>query len=260
MNWLYVPDRKFTYEEALDQRMTGTGTWFLQSCEYEQWKSGTAAPSIWLHGIPGCGKTVLSSIVVENLLKDCELRPNERVVHYFFDIRSDESRTTDNLLRSCTVQLTKHWSTVLPPPVLALYTSCNDGGYLPFSGELLPILETYITGVSRCYLIIDALDECADLPKLMKILETMQQWNVPGLHILVTSRNERDITNQLQCFPNIDISNGLTDSDIHDFIERTLLQDARMAKWRNSSEHLLQISKRLNEGANGMSVCINLFS
>ncbi|KAI9729156.1 MAG: hypothetical protein M1834_007063 [Cirrosporium novae-zelandiae] len=64
--WLSPPDPESNYPKALKTRKSGTGTWFIQSQEFEDWKL-KKSPFLWLHGIPGCGKTVLSSTVIEEI-------------------------------------------------------------------------------------------------------------------------------------------------------------------------------------------------
>ncbi|KAF2811530.1 HET-domain-containing protein [Mytilinidion resinicola] len=66
--WLSPPDPSLNYEKALKQRQADTGLWFLESDEFAKWKIDTGS-FLWLHGIPGCGKTILSSIILQNVLK-----------------------------------------------------------------------------------------------------------------------------------------------------------------------------------------------
>lgn len=49
------------------------------------------------------------------------------------------------------------------------------------------------------YLVLDALDECITRSTLLKGLEEMDHWDLPNLHILVTSREETDIEDSLGC-------------------------------------------------------------
>ncbi|KAE8840610.1 hypothetical protein P3342_006908 [Pyrenophora teres f. teres] len=61
--WLSPPDPSSNYQKALRQRQHDTGLWFLRGKPYKSWKTSVAS-SLWLHGIPGCGKTILSSTVL----------------------------------------------------------------------------------------------------------------------------------------------------------------------------------------------------
>ncbi|UQC85448.1 pfs domain-containing protein [Colletotrichum lupini] len=64
--WLAPPDASANFNEAAGHHHKGTGQWFLDSKEYLKWKTA-ACSSLWLYGRPGCGKTVLSSTIVNDL-------------------------------------------------------------------------------------------------------------------------------------------------------------------------------------------------
>lgn len=72
------------YQNALKQRYAETGRWLLESKNYLKWKE-EGKTSIWLHGIPGCGKTILSSTVIEDVPRFCENDPGKVIVYFYFD-------------------------------------------------------------------------------------------------------------------------------------------------------------------------------
>ncbi|THX46709.1 Pfs, NACHT and ankyrin domain protein [Aureobasidium pullulans] len=65
MQWLSAPDPSIDYHEALEKRHDGTGLWFLESDVFLDWKTRPHS-FLWLCGIPGCGKTVLSSSLIQD--------------------------------------------------------------------------------------------------------------------------------------------------------------------------------------------------
>ncbi|KAJ7696332.1 ankyrin repeat-containing domain protein [Mycena olivaceomarginata] len=58
----------------LSTRQPGTGQWLLDDTKFRAWKSGTGN-ILWCHGMPGAGKTVLVSTVVDYLQggEDCDI-------------------------------------------------------------------------------------------------------------------------------------------------------------------------------------------
>ncbi|CUS10700.1 unnamed protein product, partial [Tuber aestivum] len=56
--WLNVVDPATNFSSALAVREPGTGNWLLEGRDYMDWKEGRGGV-FWLHGIPGCGKSVL---------------------------------------------------------------------------------------------------------------------------------------------------------------------------------------------------------
>lgn len=59
LSWLstipYMQHHKRTYSEVL----TGTGAWFLEDAQYISWRESDRSAMLWLHGIPGSGKSKL---------------------------------------------------------------------------------------------------------------------------------------------------------------------------------------------------------
>lgn len=98
--WLSAPDPSTNYRRALQQRQDGTALWFFESDEFSQWTSTTDS-RLWLSGIPGCGKTVLSSAIIEKL----EMDSSHTVLYFFFDFSDAEKRSLEGMLRSLINQL-----------------------------------------------------------------------------------------------------------------------------------------------------------
>jgi hypothetical protein len=73
-SWLSVPDPSTNYHKAHKQRQAETGLWLLDGPKFKEWKQ-RAASRLWLYGIPGCGKTILSSTIIEHLLQHCHGTP-----------------------------------------------------------------------------------------------------------------------------------------------------------------------------------------
>ncbi|MCJ1475156.1 hypothetical protein MMC13_003816 [Lambiella insularis] len=63
-------DPEETLEATICIRQKDTGKWFLETEEWKQWLE-VGHGLFWVHGLPGCGKTVLSATVIEHLLGLC---------------------------------------------------------------------------------------------------------------------------------------------------------------------------------------------
>ena len=66
--WLAAPDTSSNHNAARKKRQPTTGEWFTESKEFHQWKTEPAS-FLWLHGIPGCGKSVLCSTIIQNVIE-----------------------------------------------------------------------------------------------------------------------------------------------------------------------------------------------
>lgn len=98
--WLEAPDASTNLAHARDLRHEGTGFWLLNDPIFQMWSSGVYQ-HLWLHGIPGCGKTVLSAMVVDHLAKE----NNHVILSFFFDFNERTKQTKSGLLRSIALQL-----------------------------------------------------------------------------------------------------------------------------------------------------------
>jgi hypothetical protein len=90
----------------------------------------------------------------------------------------------------------------------------------------------------------------------MDILEIMTWWRLEKLHILVTSRRERDIESSLEDFVDqqhtICLQSKLVDKDIHTYVRQRLSEDKNLKKWQKDHEIRQEIETALIDGAHGM--------
>lgn len=56
--WLSITDSSVDHDNARIKHEPETGNWFIHGVEYLQWKQ-TPGSFLWVHGIPGSGKTIL---------------------------------------------------------------------------------------------------------------------------------------------------------------------------------------------------------
>ena len=83
--------------DVFEIRHPETGTWLLQHDTFKSWLSGTRK-SFFCPGIPGAGKTVLASVIVDHLGKIFE---NDNVgIAYAYCSYNDSSQTAVNLIAS----------------------------------------------------------------------------------------------------------------------------------------------------------------
>jgi hypothetical protein len=163
----------------------------LESEVYSKWKRN-ASSFVWLYGIPGCGKTILSSTVTQDILFYCANDPGKVVAYFYFDFTDADKQKPELMVRSLVSQLSEQ-CIKMPLALEALYSSSDKGNRRPSLEALMNVLQQMLQEFPQSYLILDALDECGDRPELMRILEQMAGWQLEEMRVLVTSRKERDI-------------------------------------------------------------------
>jgi hypothetical protein len=66
LDWLTPVNYGSQQSDYFGNRQEGTGQWFLESAEYREWLDADGK-TLFCPGIPGAGKTILSSIVINDL-------------------------------------------------------------------------------------------------------------------------------------------------------------------------------------------------
>ncbi|KAN0080897.1 hypothetical protein V8E54_004101 [Elaphomyces granulatus] len=159
LGWLSPIDYAGLQSDTLRKRQAGTGEWFLKSTPFIEWLEGKKK-TLFCPGIPGTGKTMIASIVVDHLKTSF---PDDETGHAFLYCiyKRQENQEVDNLLASLLGQLALWKKSIIPEVIREWYNKHLKGGNPGLSrneirGALCSIIRTY----SRTFIIIDALDEC----------------------------------------------------------------------------------------------------
>ncbi|KAH9880790.1 hypothetical protein IAQ61_001084 [Plenodomus lingam] len=253
-SWLGAPDPSTNYHKADKQRQTGTGLWLLKSAKFKDWKE-SAASQLWLYGIPGCGKTILSSTVIKDLQQHCRNNVHMVTAYFYFDFNDIHKQDAELMLCSLLCQLVQS-SVVVPESVDALFSSCNNGQRKPSANALLEVIQQVTKGFTQVYFVLDALDECAQRKELMDMLETVAGWQLGNVHLLITSRKERDIEGSLEVYikeeETVCLQMDVVNKDIQRYVRQRLSDNKRLAKWNKNAATREEIETALMSGAHGM--------
>ncbi|KAF2261745.1 hypothetical protein CC78DRAFT_583261 [Lojkania enalia] len=244
-----TPDPYTFHWKAKKRRLAGTGQWFLCCEEYLLWKK--EANFSWLFGIPGCGKSVLSSGVIDDLEGHCQNDPDNVLAFFYFDFNDAHSQDPTVMIASVIKQLSSHCLKI-SEGVAKFYTSCDNGTRQPSPSACLDMLKMIIEEFSHVYIVLDALDECRDRKELLEILTTLSNWNLENLHVIVASRQERDIEEVLARLVSqrnfIRLKSSEVDKDIEAYVEHRLAH----SKWKKDAALCQEIQKELSQKSRGM--------
>jgi len=250
IRWLSAPDPSLNYNNALKARNVKTGTWLIESAVFLRWTLN-AGSLLWLYGIPGCGKTILSSTIIQYLLDHCHQRPRSAVLYFYFDFNESGKQRHENMIRSLITQLS-----VCQKSISDSLDSLYNSGRQPTNKGLLDTLHSIITASNEVFIILDALDECTERPELLSDIEEIMKWQDIRLHVLVTSRREVDIEESLEPLcdeeTSICIQSALVDADIRTYVHDRLSEDRSFKRWRNQPKVQQEIETELMEKAKGM--------
>ncbi|VUC35512.1 unnamed protein product [Clonostachys rosea] len=197
LEWLISIDYGPMQSDIIKLRQPETGQWFLNTDEYRMWVSGNNN-TLYCPGIPGAGKTMITSIVIDDILRIYREDPTLGVAFIFCNFQRNEQQTTDMLLCSLLKQLVA----VLPnsPRQLnELYQTHRKLRTRPSVQELSTLIQVTLAAFSRAFFVVDALDECrnsdASRDRFLNVIFGLQAST--GVNIFLTSRIIPDIEKDL---------------------------------------------------------------
>ncbi|TFK26017.1 ankyrin [Coprinopsis marcescibilis] len=220
-SWLsdinFRPIQKNTYKKWTP----GTLGWVLEDSDFCAWfqaKQGI----IWGTGMPGAGKTVLASFVINHLLK---IEENDKSICVAFAYcRHDKQATAEQVLGSLIRQQVEHHPSAVLPTIMRIYERCSNDGTSPSQEDLLEMLRAILSAgiFSKSFYVVDGLDEAstniqvelidslASLPVNVFItsrpLDSLQELFPAARVFHVVVRNEdivRLIEQKLRCMHNV---------------------------------------------------------
>jgi hypothetical protein len=182
--------------------------------------------------------------------------PAMGLAYFYFDAGDQGKQTDENLLSSLVMTFTVKSGNY---SVLENLHNKHNQLHKPTISELLDALRELTKGFQRAYIIIDALDECSQYDDLFRVIMGMLHWNMPHLHLLVTSRREKYIEDTILRYHPLEVilSEDLIGHDIVTYIHETMEEMRQYRKWDIVLQQ--EIMNKLINGSNGMSGLI-LFS
>jgi len=173
-----------------------------------------------------------SSTAIEYIQSHCNNDINSGIAYWYFTYNDEEKQSVSNFLRSFISQICGQKPDT-PGELYDCFCSHAYGTHQPGLTDLLKMLSQVIHGFDNVFLIVDALDECPKLDSersmLLDTLFEITQLLQPSVHLLVTSRREGDIQEGLKdvienanCLPSINVQGGLVQNDIEVFIQERL--------------------------------------
>ena len=244
------------HDDARRKHQVGTGEWLIEHPAFKEWKS-TKGSVLWLYGIPGCGKTVLSSSVIEHLRSEYDTKDNAALAYFYFDFGTPAKQSVANCVRYLLSRLTSNLLET-PEELKNLYVKkCNYGNEVPSLDDLVAVLKVFseLRDFDDVFIAIDALDECPVQKRedLLEFLETIASWPDSKLHIFLTSRPESDIKhtlNALSWIESIPIQGLDVARDITHHIKTQMSSDSKFRKLPPKVK--AEVERTLIDGAGGM--------
>jgi hypothetical protein len=156
--WLTPADYGPQQSDFLSRRQPGTGGWLVNSDEFQCWCNGQRQ-TLFCPGMPGAGKTIIASTVVDYLSDKYRHASDNCIAYLYCNFRRKDEQKPVDLLASLFKQLLRGLP-IIPDSVTRLYEYHRDKQTRPSFDEISKELHVVANFYSRCFVIIDALDEC----------------------------------------------------------------------------------------------------
>ncbi|KAH7382109.1 hypothetical protein BKA64DRAFT_747820 [Cadophora sp. MPI-SDFR-AT-0126] len=194
--WIQSPDYTADFVKAKDARSSSTGDWLQAEACYVAWRTElhrsvwksdrhgkTTAkkcrPILWLEGAPGYGKTVLSTVIIEDLEKSAtrlseshDGRARNGVAYFFFNAQLPGKQRCLDALRGIALQV---FETLQKDPemieILSLSMRQAEKDRTTATHEdLIELLQLAVPRLSSLTLVLDGIDECEDFAEMWDFL------------------------------------------------------------------------------------------
>jgi len=214
-------------------RHAGTSVWITERLEFKEWISGLqilrpsgrfasngAPKTLWCHGIPGCGKSVMFSAVVDHLMRQNDAE-DFTVAWIYLTHDEPALHASHDILAALLAQVVEslYETPGVEELVSQLKKSCEQPEKRkPTAEECISLLQQLSSEFRALILCFDGLDEIPDSCQqaLVRFLASME--DVPQIRLLIMSRDSVN----LRGLSHIDIPVSAKNKDIELFLSARL--------------------------------------
>ncbi|KAJ6104603.1 hypothetical protein N7523_010923 [Penicillium sp. IBT 18751x] len=173
----------------------GSCKWFLGCEDFREWKESENAV-LFCPGIPGAGKTFLSSIVINELdrlrLSDKGGVKDSAILMLYCKWDDSQSQSIDCLLASLVKQVAQRYGLV-SEETTNMFSTHSKADTSPGREEYLTVLNAELGRFPKTFIVVDGLDELREERSRLVLLETLTSLKTK-INLMVTSRPIDNIT------------------------------------------------------------------
>lgn len=220
LEWLTPVNYGLQQSDYFQRRHPGTGQWLLDSAEFQEWLH-TSQQTLFCQGIPGAGKTILTSIIINDIYRRFDQDSSIGISYIYCNFQRSYDQQVINLMASLLKQLSESQPS-LPSIVKDLYNSHRVKHTRPSLMEICEALQSVARMYSRVFIVVDALDEChaSDNNRTKFLTEIFALQNTTKANFLATSRQIQDIRNMFDRSLLLDIR--AKEYDVRQYLEERM--------------------------------------
>ncbi|TVY46999.1 Vegetative incompatibility protein [Lachnellula occidentalis] len=253
ISWLKLPDEE--HDDELDRlaekRQEGTCEWVFRNPLFQSWKIDAHSDAIlWVKGIPGAGKTILSSHIIHQMREEGRFT----TAYHLCNSYTTGKHLFGELMRGVIVQLLR------ANPDLAPYIFENyaNKALAPTAARVKGLLEKLVQAIPSIRIIVDGLDEypLSDQRTILNELLSLSKLHGAQCRILFSNRESENINKRLNGRPTI----SLRDQDVDLKNDIGLYVHAELDRLRGDFGNALidRIERQIVAKADGMFLWVRL--
>ncbi|KAJ7462092.1 ankyrin repeat-containing domain protein [Mycena latifolia] len=236
--------------DIFSTRQPATGHWLLEDVRFKAWISGTGK-ILWCRGMPGSGKTVLVSIVVDTLRTDLARDDIGVAAIYLNHKETTEAHSPSMLLASLWRQLVLSKS--ISPDLQQLYDKHREPRTRPSEKDDHTILRAIILEYAKVFIIVNALEEYPERQRdaLLRRISALGT----TVSLLLTSRHNITIDHIIPDSTLTRLEIRAMESDIRRHMDAQITQCSHFLKLiKNQPGLRKEIEARITRHSDGMCV------
>ncbi|KAK6530571.1 hypothetical protein TWF281_007414 [Arthrobotrys megalospora] len=222
LDWLTPMDYGLRQSDFINRHLKGTGQWLLSSKEFTRWLD-QSKQTLFCPGMPGAGKTIITSMVVNHLQSKFRADTSVGIAYLYCSFQQQENQEPVDLLLSLLKQLIQE-KKFIPGSIRDLYESHRGKRIRPSFEEASDALDAVLLNFSRCFIIVDALDECSVSDgKRTRFLSRIFKLQAKfAVNIFATSRFIPEIERQFEGSLTVEIR--ANPEDVWQYLEESMQQ------------------------------------
>ncbi|KAJ6502837.1 ankyrin repeat-containing domain protein [Mycena vitilis] len=202
----------------------GTGEWLLADPHFTDWEH-SRGEVLWCRGMPGAGKTVLASRVV-NYLRDKFRNSVTGAACIYLNHKEADTQTPTNVIASLCKQLLL--GRFIPQQIRELYQQRSSEGTRPSMDAIVKALQSVVSQYTKVFLVVDALDECPEVQRNLLLQYLALATEGSSVNLMITSRPHITL-DPFFPFPQL-IQIHATEGDIHLYLDTQIKDSPRLSR------------------------------
>ncbi|KAE9371111.1 hypothetical protein N431DRAFT_376507 [Stipitochalara longipes BDJ] len=245
-DWLQDTNPSEAHNRAKHLYENKTGDWVFTTPHWSDWINSRIR-ALWIHGIPGAGKTILAGHITEKTLLICEENDKRTTCVYYYCYHVHNQDESMPFLRWLLSQLLRE-AGIVPTLTWKAYKKNT----VPAARELFEILQTILDSFDLVYVLVDALDESQSRENLLHVLNILAtDPRFSKIQLLATSRMYRDIELEMSLFSqSLSMSNSFVEADIKIYVAAKIKDELKFKDWPDKLR--TEVEETLSTGAKGM--------